>query len=120
MSLYADLGGDAAITAALDRFYEKVLADPQVSGFFDEVDVDRVKSKQRDFLAMAFGGPDRYDGRDLRRAHATPRADGLDEERYAVFMGHFRDTLAEFGVDEGHIDQVMAIADTGKDDVLGR
>jgi hemoglobin len=120
MSLYTDLGGDEAITAALDRFYEKVLADPEVRGFFDDVNVDRVKAKQRDFLAMAFGGPDRYDGRDLRRAHASARAKGLDEPRYKVFMGHFRATLEEFGVEQSLIEQVMAIADTGKDDVLGR
>ncbi len=120
MSLYTDLGGDEAITAALDRFYEKVMDDPEVNGFFDGVNIDRVKAKQRDFLAMAFGGPDRYDGRDLRRAHAGTRAKGLDEERYEVFMGHFRDTLEEFGVQQGHIEQAMAIAETGKDDVLGR
>ena len=120
MSLYAELGGDEAIALALDRFYEKVLADPQVGRFFDRVDVDRVKQRQRSFLAMAFGGPDEYDGRDLRRAHAAPRALGLDEERYEVFMGHFRDTLGELGVDGERIERVMAIADTGKDDVLGR
>ncbi len=120
MSLYAELGGDDALAMALDRFYDKVLADPRVSGYFDRVDVDRVKTRQRDFLAMAFGGPDRYDGRDLRQAHAAPRALGLDEERYSVFMGHFRDTLEELGVDDDGIAQVMAIADTGKDDVLGR
>jgi hemoglobin len=120
VSLYDQLGGDAAIAAALERFYEKVLADPTVSVFFDHVDVGRVKEQQRTFLAMAFGGPARYEGRDLRAAHAAPRARGLDEEGYEVFMGHFRDTLVELGVAGPQIAEVMAIADTGKDDVLGR
>lgn len=120
MSLYTTLGGDEAITAALDHFYVKVLADPRVSGYFDGVDVDRVKERQRSFLAMAFGGPNDYEGRDLRTAHTRARNRGLDEVGYDVFMGHFRDTLAEFGVDDGTISEVMAIADTGKDDVLGR
>jgi hemoglobin len=120
MSLYNDLGGDDAIKAALDRFYVKVLDDPRVSVYFDGLDVDRIKAKQLDFLAMAFGGPNRYDGRDLRRAHSLPRERGLDEEGYQVFMGHFRDTLDELDVPEPTIAEVMAIADTGKDDVLGR
>lgn len=120
MSLYDQLGGAPAISVALDRFYEKVLADPVVSVYFDRVDVDRVKERQRAFLAMAFGGPDDYQGRDLRTAHAAPRARGLDEPGYEVFMGYFRDTLAELGVAEPQIDEAMAIADTGKDDVLGR
>lgn len=120
MSLYDQLGGDTAISAALDRFYDKVLADPTVSVFFDGVDVDRVKEQQRSFLAMAFGGPSNYQGRDLRSAHAAARARGLGEEQYEVFMGHFRDTLVELGVPEPQVVEVMAIADTGKDDVLGR
>lgn len=120
MSLFTELGGDEAIAVALDRFYEKVLADPEVSVFFEGVNVEGVKAQQRDFLAMAFGGPDRYRGRDLRGAHASARAKGLDEHRYSVFMGHFRDTLEELGVDDERIERVMAIAHTGKDDVLGR
>jgi hemoglobin len=120
MALYDELGGEAAISMALEVFYDKVLADPQVSVFFDGVDVDAVKASQRDFLAMAFGGPDNYSGRNLRAAHARPRARGLDETSYNAFMGYFRDTLAELGVDDGNIDRVMAIAHSGKDDVLGR
>lgn len=120
MSLYDQLGGDAAITAALDRFYDKVLADPAVSLFFDDVDVDRVKRHQAAFLAMALGGSAEYQGRTLKAAHAAPRAKGLDEERYEVFMGHFEDTLVELGVPDPQVAEVMAIADTGKDDVLGR
>jgi hemoglobin len=120
MSLYEDLGGNEAIAMALDRFYEKVLADDRVSGYFDGVDVDRVKAQQQGFLAMAFGGPNNYRGRDLRSAHRRTRDRGLDEAGYEAFMGHFRATLEEFGVDDDTVNEVMAIADTGKDDVLGR
>jgi hypothetical protein len=35
-------------------------------------------------------------------------------------MGHFRTTLEQLGVDEPKVAEVMAIADTGKNDVLGR
>ena len=120
MSLYEELGGGAAIDAALDRFYEKVLADPRVSGFFDGVDVMAVKRHQAAFLAMAFGGPQDYNGRDLRSAHERTRSQGLDEERFEAFMGHFRDTLVELGVPAAKIEQVMTIAYTGKDEVLAR
>lgn len=120
MSLHERLGGDEAITMALDRFYEKVLADPTVSVFFEGVEVDRVKRHQLAFLRMAFGGPNTYRGRTLAAAHAQVRRRGLDDRGYDVFMGHFRDTLVELGVTEPVIDEVMAIAHTGKSDVLGR
>lgn len=118
MSLYTQLGGRAAIRAALDHFYEKVLADPRVSPFFDDVDVEAVKRQQAAFFAMALGGPDDYRGRELGPAHARVRKAGLDQERFDVFMGHFRDTLHEFGVDGDLVEQVMDTAYQGKDAVL--
>jgi hemoglobin len=120
MTLYTEIGGEQAIGAALDLFYHKVLADPQVSVYFDGLDVEEIKKKQRAFLAMAFGGPSAYTGRDLRSAHALPRKRGLDEVGFETFMGHFRDTLAELGVPEPKVAEIMSIAYGGKDDVLAR
>lgn len=120
MSLYDDLGGAPAIAGALDHFYNKVLADDRINGYFETVNLDRLKSTQASFFAMALGGPNEYGGRDLRTAHALPRSQGLTEEHYDVFMNHFEDTLGELGVPEPKVAEVMAIAHTGKDDVFGR
>jgi hemoglobin len=120
MSLYQELGGAAALQMALDHFYKKVLADPRLSGYFDDVSLDQLKVKQRAFFAMAFGGPNEYEGRGLRAAHARSRRAGLDEAHFELFMGHFRSTLEELGVGEDHVSQVMEIAYSGKDDVLAR
>jgi hemoglobin len=118
MSLYDELGGSAAIAVALDRFYEKVLDDGRIAHYFSDVKLDRLKERQASFLAMAFGGPGEYAGPDLHSAHKRARKRGLDEGDYHVFMGHFEDTLAELAVPREKIDEVMAIAHTGKSDVL--
>ena len=118
MSLYEDVGGSAAVEAALDRFYDKVMDDPRVSKYFTTVPLNELKGMQRAFLTMAFGGPNRYQGRDLRAAHAAPRQQGLDERGFEVFMGHFQTTLEELGVADDHVSQVMDIAYSGKADVL--
>lgn len=120
MSLYDELGGAPAIKAALDHFYDKVVADERINGYFDEVNLENLKQVQASFFAMALGGPDEYAGRDIRSAHELPRRKGLSEEHYHVFMNHFVDTLTELGVPQEKIDEVMAIAHTGKDDVLAR
>lgn len=57
LSLYEQLGADAAVNAAVDVFYRKVLTDDRVSRFFDGVDMDRQAAKQKAFLNMVFGGP---------------------------------------------------------------
>ena len=118
--LYTRIGGDQAVRAALDAFYDKVLADESLRSFFDGVDVDRLKDRQASFMAMALGGPNHYDGRDLRTAHRLPRARGLDEERFERFLVHFRATLEELGLDPDTTDEVMAITYSGKDEVLDR
>jgi hemoglobin len=120
MSLYEEIGGEQSIQTALDRFYDKVMDDRRVSRFFDGLDVQRIKHKQKAFLSMAFGGPADYDGRDLRAAHERAVSQGLREAEYEVFMGHFRDTLEELGVPDPKIRQILDIAATGRDDVLNR
>ena len=40
-SLYEKIGGAAAVNAAVDLFYTKVLADDRIKHYFDGVDMDR-------------------------------------------------------------------------------
>jgi ferredoxin-NADP reductase len=54
-TLYPQLGGEAAVDAAVDVFYRKVLSDDRVSRFFDDVDMYRQIAKQKSFLTMVFG-----------------------------------------------------------------
>jgi hemoglobin len=70
-SLYEQLGGEAAVDAAVDVFYRKVLSDDRVSSFFDDIDMDQQIAKQKAFLTMVFGGLFRK--RHARRACALAR-----------------------------------------------
>lgn len=118
MSLYEALGGEAAVNAAVDIFYRKVLSDDLISRFFEDVDMERQAAKQKAFLTYAFGGPNHYSGKDMRKAHARLVAHGLDEEHFSAVAGHLQETLQELKVPEDLIDQVMAIAAGTHDDVL--
>jgi hemoglobin len=120
MSLYDQIGGEASIDAALDKFYPKILGDPRVSFLFEGVDFAKLRQHARAFLTMAFGGPNRYAGRDLRSAHARARGQGLNEASFEVFMKHFHDTLVELGVPEAQIAEIAGIAEGGRSEVLGR
>jgi truncated hemoglobin YjbI len=46
-----------SLDIAVDRFYDRLLADPQLAGFFDSVDMRRQRAHQKAFLAMPLGGP---------------------------------------------------------------
>ncbi len=119
-TLYEQLGGKAAIDAAVDKFYEKMLADDRVSSFFSGVDMDGQRNKQRKFLAYAFGGPVSYTGKDMREGHAHLLGKGLNDSHVDVVIEHLGNTLLELGVAEELVKQVAAIAEGARDDVLSR
>lgn len=116
-SLYQKLGGKGAIDAVVEAFYVKVLADDRVKHFFDDVSMDKQRRKQKDFLSAAFGGPMPWTGKDMRKAHTGM---GLTEEHFNAIAENLVNTLKDFKVKQELIDQVVAIALTTKDDVLGR
>lgn len=119
-SLYDKIGGEAAVNAAVDIFYRKVLADDRISRFFDGVDMDRQAAKQKAFLTMAFGGPNHYTGEDMRRGHAHLVAKGLDDSHFDAVMENIAATLTELSVPSDLIAQAAAIAESTRNDVLGK
>lgn len=119
-SLFERLGGEAAVDAAVDKFYEKVLADERIKHFFDAVDMDRQRGKQKNFLTYAFGGPVTYTGKSMRAAHAKLVAEqGLDHGHFVAVAENLQATLEDLNVPEVLIGEVMAIAGSTHDDVLG-
>ena len=119
-SLFERLGGKSAVSDAVDIFYEKVLADDDVSHFFFYSDMAAQHIKQQLFLTMAFGGKNNYTGKHLRAAHAPLLKKGLNEEHFKIVIGFLQATLEDMDVPAELIDEVMTIATSYKDDVLSR
>jgi hemoglobin len=117
--LFEKLGGEAAVNAAVDIFYRKVLSDDSINGFFETTDMEAQHAKQKAFLTMAFGGPNSYTGKDMRTAHAPLVAKGLNEAHFNAVAGHLQATLEELNVPANLVDEVMSIAGSTKSDILG-
>jgi len=119
-SLYNKIGGDAAVNAAVDIFYRKVLADDRINQFFEGVDMDQQAAKQKAFLTLAFGGPSNYTGKDMRDGHAHLVARGLNDTHFDAVMENLGATLKELNVPDELIAEAAAIAESTRNDVLGR
>lgn len=117
-SIYQKLGGKAALDAAVELFYVKVLADKRVNHFFEDISMAKQKRKQKEFLSAALGGPNPYVGKDLRTAHAD--LDGLNDTHFDAIAEHLQATLQELKVDAALIAQAMAIVGSTRDAVLNR
>ena len=119
-SVYEKLGGEAAMDAAVDIFYRKVLSDDRISRFFEGVDMDKQAAKQKAFLTMALGGPNKYTGKDLRVGHAHLVKMGLNDSHFDAVMENLAATLTELKVPSSLIAEAAKIAESTRKDVLGR
>lgn len=119
-SLYQRLGGQAAVDAVVETFYRKVLTDPRISHFFDDVDMDGQIAKQKAFLTMVFGGPANYTGQDMRHGHRHLVARGLNDSHVDAVIELLGKALDEHGVPASDIAQIAAIAESVRGDVLNR
>jgi len=104
MSTNETNGGDTFVPEAVERFYAKLKSDPVVGEFFENTDLARLKTHQRMFLTAALGGPDAYEGRDMRAAHAHMRITDTD---FDLFLDHLKDTMAELGATPSRITEVL-------------
>ena len=118
--LYEKIGGEAAMDAAVDIFYRKVLKDARIKHFFEGTDMVKQAAKQKAFLTMALGGPNKYTGEDMRKGHAHLVAKGLNDSHFDAVMEHLGATLTELKVPGELIAQAAAIAESTRKDVLGK
>ncbi len=114
-SLFEKIGGRDAVNAAVDIFYQKVLADPVINHLFENVDMKRQIAKQKAFLTYAFGGAPNYEGKNMREAHKNLP---LEEKHFDAVAGHLKTTLEELNVPAELQDEVMAVVAGTHDDVL--
>ena len=119
--LYHRVGGDKAMEVAVDLFYRKVLADESVGRFFEDVDIDSQRLKQKNFLSMAFGGPYQFSGQDLRKSHKhLVERLGLTEQHFDRVLALFGETLAELNISEKERNGMLEILASTRDDILNR
>jgi hemoglobin len=100
---YERVGGAEPIRHVVERFYQLVLGDPALAGYFGGVDMARLKRHQALLIAQVLGGPAEYDGRELVDAH---RGKGITKTDFDRVVVHLATALAEAGVPIDIIDRV--------------
>ena len=120
-NLFKRIGGEAAVDAAVDIFYQKVLADERIKHFFVGIDIEKQRGHQKRFLTYAFGGSPSYDGRGMREAHARlVNEKGLNDSHFDAVLEDLDSTLAELGVAQDLREDVALVAESVRDVVLDR
>jgi hemoglobin len=116
-SIYEAIGGEPALAAVVDDFYQRVLADQQLSGFFAGANMPKLKGKQVEFFAAALGGPDVYTGASMRQAHVGRGISQADFDKVAF---HLTGALAGAGVPADTITKIAAAITPLADEIVSR
>jgi hemoglobin len=106
VNVYQAIGGRAAVAAAVEGFYARLLADPVLSGFFPGGVGPRHRAYLVTILGEALGGPERYRGPDLARAH---RGLGITDADFDRTAGHLAAALESLGVPGHLVDHIIGI-----------
>ncbi|MEM9588780.1 MAG: group 1 truncated hemoglobin [Planctomycetota bacterium] len=115
-SLFDRLGGPGVVAEIVNDMYDRVFADPELSAFFKDVDAQRLKGMQYQFMAAALDGPVKYSGAELTSVHAGR---GITAHHYAKFCGHFADAMEASGASARDVDDALGRLAIYKDRVTG-
>ena len=106
VNVYQAIGGRAAVSAAVGGLYGRLLADPLLSRFFPGGVAAMHRAYVVTILGEALGGPERYRGPDLAKAHRGLGITDADFDQTAV---HLSDTLDSLGVPSHLADHIVGI-----------
>ncbi len=95
----------SSIRAAVELFSARMVADPELSGFFEGVSMPELRAHHQAFVLHALGGPDLYSGRGMKAAH---RGLEITDAQFDRAIEHLIASLVEVGVDPDVVERAAA------------
>ena len=114
-TIYAQIGGAEALEAVVGDFYDRVLGDAELAGFFSGTSMARLKGKQVEFFAAALGGPAPYTGASMRQVH---QGRGITMHHFNLVATHLSSALEAAGVPPAIVAQIIAAIAPLADDIV--
>ena len=112
ITLYDRLGGADAVRAAVDEFYQRNLATPELAPLFGETNMTALRAHQIQFLTLAFTGTvgDLDVPAYIYEKHKKLFLEkGLNAHHFDLVAGNLVGTLQHLGVSPALIDEAVAI-----------
>lgn len=115
-SLYDRLGGWDGIEQIVGDTISLHQDNPEISHYFENVDVEQLVAHVTAFFAAGVGGPSKYEGRDMTTAHASM---GLSNDDFDSAVADVLKAVSDNGVDSKSTAEVAAILESLRPAVMG-
>jgi hemoglobin len=106
ITVYQAIGGRGALSAAVEDFFGRLLADPVLGLFFPRGAGPVHRAYLVTILGEALGGPERYRGPDIAAAH---HGLGITGAHFDLAAAHLYATLDGLGVPRHLSDHIVGI-----------
>ena len=105
------LGGEDVLEAVVEKFYDAVVKEKELSPFFDRVNMPLLMAHQKRFMTVAFTEiPLDFDVKGyIIERHYRLFDKGVNERHFDLVIQHLVDTLVSFGVSQDLIAQAGAL-----------
>lgn len=120
-SLYERLGGTYAIATVVDDFIERLLvnntlnANPAIKAARDRVPKAGLKYRVTSLVCQVTGGSEKYAGRSMKESHKHLN---ITEKEWQAMADDFKKTLDKFNVPEKEQQELFAIVNSTKKDIV--
>ena len=116
-SLYRGLGGKDRIVKIIDVAMTKWLTDPRILDEFDNINIERLKSRISDQICQIAGGPCQYTGRDMYASHKGLH---LNQAKFNALAEDLQLAMDELEIPFSTQNRLMALLAAMQRDVVTR
>ncbi|PGL73439.1 group 1 truncated hemoglobin [Bacillus sp. AFS055030] len=114
-NLYEHIGGKEKIGQMVDDFYKNVMNDESVNHFFKNIDMEKQREHQTNFLSYAFGGPNQYSGRTIANAHQNINT---EHAHFDSIINHLQNAMKNHEIEEEHMERVIRKISEHRQDIV--
>ena len=114
-TLYERLGGETNIRAIAADIFDNHSRNPLVQTRFAQSNRDRMIAVVTQFVCMGTGGPQKYEGQDMRTAH---QGMNISEQEYLSVVDDIMAALDKHQVGAGEKQEVLSIAYALKGEII--
>jgi hemoglobin len=93
--MWDTFGGADGVSAIVETFVERIVADPRIAEIFVAQDQVRLRRTLKEQIGYILGGPVAYSGRDMRSSHADL---GIQSADMGALVENLQIAMSEHGV----------------------